>query len=157
MSETIKSVFINYIVCAIAGGFLEYFAPPKSRKTLRVIIMGVILATSFAPLLKTEITIPDFSGYDELSENASYDALMHTANLTEKKIYNEMKQILINQQVSEYEIYVRTSVEKDENTVYLDEVKIEIPEEFNDKIPAITEAVPVEYKSVFTIEQINAG
>ena len=51
MSEVIKSVFLNYIVCALAGGFLEYFAPAKSRKTLRIIVMGVILATSFAPLL----------------------------------------------------------------------------------------------------------
>ena len=87
----------------------------------------------------------------EAESEITYDNLMHIANLTEKKIYNEMKQILINQQVSEYEIYVRTSVEKDENTVYLDEVKIEIPEEFKDKISAITKAVPVEYKSVFTI------
>lgn len=148
MSETIKSVFINYIVCAIAGGFLEYFAPPKSRKTLRVIIMGVILATSFAPLLKTEITIPDFSGYDELSENASYDALMHTANLTEKKVYGEVRDVLINSGVDEYEIYVTTSVEEETNTVWLEKVEVEIPKEFGGKVSEIEKAIPEEYRSV---------
>ena len=148
MSETIKSVFINYIVCAIAGGFLEYFAPPKSRKTLRVIIMGVILATSFAPLLKTEITIPDFSGYDELSENASYDALMHTANLTEKKVYGEVRDVLINSGVDEYEIYVTTSVEEETNTVWLEKVEVEIPKEFSGKLSEIEKAIPEEYRSV---------
>lgn len=148
MSETIKSVFINYIVCAIAGGFLEYFAPPKSRKTLRVIIMGVILATSFAPLLKTEITIPDFSGYDELSENTSYDALMHTANLTEKKVYGEVRDVLINSGVDEYEIYVTTSVEEETNTVWLEKVEVEIPKEFGGKVSEIEKAIPEEYRSV---------
>ena len=148
MSETIKSVFINYIVCAIAGGFLEYFAPPKSRKTLRVIIMGVILATSFAPLLKTEITIPDFSGYDELSENASYDALMHTANLTEKKVYGEVRDVLINSGVDEYQIYVTTSVEEETNTVWLEKVEVEIPKEFSSKLSEIEKAIPEEYRSV---------
>ena len=148
MSETIKSVFINYIVCAIAGGFLEYFAPPKSRKTLRVIIMGVILATSFAPLLKTEITIPDFSGYDELSENTSYDALMHTANLTEKKVYGEVRDVLINSGVDEYEIYVTTSVEEETNTVWLEKVEVEIPKEFGGKVSEIENAIPEEYRSV---------
>ena len=148
MSETIKSVFINYIVCAIAGGFLEYFAPPKSRKTLRVIIMGVILATSFAPLLKTEITIPDFSGYDELSENTSYDALMHTANLTEKKVYGEVRDVLINSGIDEYEIYVTTSVEEETNTVWLEKVEVEIPKEFGGKVSEIEKAIPEEYRSV---------
>ena len=148
MSETIKSVFINYIVCAIAGGFLEYFAPPKSRKTLRVIIMGVILATSFAPLLKLEINIPDFSSYDELSENASYDALMHTANLTEKKVYGEVRDVLINSGVDEYEIYVTTSVEEETNTVWLEKVEVEIPNEFGGKVSEIEKAIPEEYRSV---------
>ncbi len=148
MSEVIKSVFINYIVCALAGGFLEYFAPVKSRKTLRVIVMAVILATSFAPILKTEITIPDFDGYEELSEGNSYDALMHTANLTEKKVYGEVRDVLINSGVSEYEIYVTTSVEQETNTVWLETVTVEVSKEFVGKISEIEKAIPQEYRSV---------
>lgn len=148
MSEVIKSVFINYIVCALAGGFLEYFAPAKSRKTLRVIVTGVILATSFAPLLKSEITIPDFSGYEEISESNTYDALMHTANLTEKKVYGEVRDILINSGVDEYEIYVTTSVEEETNTVWLESVTVEIPKEFSEKFTGIQNSIPEEYRSV---------
>lgn len=157
MKETIKAVFVNYIICAIIGGVLEYFVPKGMKKTLHVAVVAVMLVAAFSPVLKTDFDFKNIDYPTEEESGMSYDRLMHIANLTEKKIYNEMKQILINQQVSEYEIYVRTSVEKDENTVYLDEVKVEIPEEFKDKISAITEAVPVEYKSVFTIEQINAG
>ena len=116
--------------------------------------MGVILATSFAPLLKSEITIPDFSGYEEISESNTYDALMHTANLTEKKIYNEMRNILINLNIDEYEIYINTSVEAEENTVYLDEIKIQVAEEFGDKIPEIKKAVTEEYKTVLVVEKM---
>ncbi len=148
MSEIVKSVFINYVVCAIVGGFLEYFAPVKSRKTLRVIIMAVILATSFAPLLKSDITIPDFSGYEELSEINNYDALMHTANLTEKKVYGEVRDVLINSGINEYEIYVTTSVEEETSTVWLESVTVEIPKEFSGSIPKIKNSIPREYRSV---------
>lgn len=151
MKETIKSVLVNYITCAIVGGVLEYLVPQRMKKTLHVAVVAVMLVAAFSPVLKMDFNFDSIDYSVESESEITYDNLMHTANLTEKKIYNEMKQILINQQVSEYEIYVRTSVEKDENTVYLDEVKIEIPEEFKDKISAITKAVPVEYKSVFTI------
>ena len=148
MSDVIKSVFVNYIVCAVAGGFLEYFAPAKSRKTLRVIIIGVILATSIAPVLKMELSIPDFSEYEQISENNSYDALMHTASLTEKKVYNRVRDILINYGIGEYEIYVTTSVDETENIVWLEGVVIEIPAQYGDKAKDIINAVPEEYRSV---------
>ncbi len=148
MSEVIKSVFINYVVCAILGGFLEYFAPNKSRKTLRVIIMAIVLVTSFAPLLKSDLSIPDLSGYEELSEINNYDALMHTANLTEKKVYGEVRDILINSGIDEYEIYVTTSVEEETSTVWLEGVMVEIPKEFSGKITEIEGMIPEEYRSV---------
>ena len=52
---------------------------------------------------------------------------------------------------------VIASIEKEENTVFLDEIKIEIPTRFNDKVSDIKKAVPKEYQGVFTIEQIGAG
>ena len=148
MSEIIKSVFVNYIVCAVAGGFFEYFAPAKSRKALRVIIIGVILATSLAPILKMDLTLPDFSEYEQMSEQNSYDALMHTASLTEKKVYNQVRDILINYGIGEYEIYVTTSVDEAENIVWLESVVVEIPSEYGDKTNDIINAVPEEYRSV---------
>ncbi len=157
MKEVVKSVLVNYISCAIIGGVLEYFAPKRMKKTLHVAVVAVMLVAAFSPVLKMDIDFENIDYSTEGESEMSYDNLMHIANLTEKKIYNEMKQILINEKVSEYEIYVRTSVEKDENTVYLDEVKIEIPEEYKGKASDITQAIPEEYKSVFNIAYINTG
>ena len=54
----------------------------------------------------------------------------------------------------EYEIYINTSVEAEENTVYLDEIKIQVAEEFGDKIPEIKKAVAEEYKTVLVVEKM---
>lgn len=148
MSEVIKNVFVNYIVCALVGGFLEYFAPSRARKALRVIVMAVVLITSFAPLLKADISIPDFNGYEEVYEKQSYDALMHTANLTEKKVYNEVRDVLINSGINEYEIYVTTSVEEERNTVRLEGVVVELPTEFMGLQGEIIKKIPEEYRGI---------
>ena len=156
MREVIKTVFVNYITCAIVGGILEYVVPNKMKKTMRVVVVSVMLGASFSPLLKTDFDFSNITYPAITAEEISYDALMHTANLTEKKIHSQMKEILIKESIDEYEIYVRTSIEKEENTVYLDEIKIEIPTEFKDKVPNIKKAVPEEYQGVFTIGQIGA-
>ncbi len=155
MSEVIKTVFVNYIFCALVGGLLEYFAPQNARKTLRVAVVSFMLVFSLAPLLKLEFDFGEIPSGQEINESVGYDALMHTANLTEKKIYNEMRDILINLGVDEYEIYVTTSVEKDVGTVYLEGIKIEVAEEFKDKIPDIAKMVPVEYEPVFTVTSVS--
>ena len=157
MRELIKTVFVNYIVCAIMGGVLEYMVPSKMKKTMRILVASVMLTASFLPVLKTDFGFDNVTFSAETEVDMSYDALMHTANLTEKKIYSQMKEILINEGVDEYEIYVTTTIEKEENTVYLDEIKIEIPTRFNDRVSDIKKAVPEEYQGIFTIEQIGAG
>ena len=157
MGEVIKTVFVNYIVCALAGGFLEYVAPKNARKTLRVVLVSVMIIVSFSPILKEEI---DFSAiyndlnFEENSNSTTYDGLMHTANITEKKIYNEMRNLLINLGIDEYEIYVKTDVETEDNTVYLEEIKIQIPQEFESKIPIVEKSVNEEYKSVLVVEKL---
>ncbi|MBR4286278.1 MAG: hypothetical protein IKT55_01085 [Clostridia bacterium] len=110
--------------------------------------MAIILTTSFMPLLKADISIPDLSGYEELSEANDYDALMHTANLTEKKVYGEVRDILINLGIDEYEIYVTTSVEEETSTVWLEKVTVEIPKEYSGKIQEIQNSISEEYRSV---------
>ena len=46
------------------------------------------------------------------------------------------------------------TVEAEENTVYLDEIKIQVAEEFGDKIPEIKKAVTEEYKTVLVVEKM---
>ncbi len=154
MSEIIKTVFVNYITCALVGGLLEYVAPQNARKTLRVAVVSIMLITSLSPILKIDFDFANITSVYENNETATYDALMHTANLTEKKIYNEMRDILINLEIDEYEIYVNTTVEKEENTVFLDSIKIEVPEKFADKIPEIQKLVKEEYLVVLVVEKM---
>ena len=157
MGEVIKTVFVNYIVCALVGGFLEYSAPQNARKTMRIVLVSVMLIVSFSPLLKADVDLTGFYEEYEFQDNnpqENYDTLMHTANITEKKIYNEMRNILIKLGIDEYEIYVKTQVEIEENTVYLEEIKIQIPHEFENKISDIEKSVNEELKSVLVVEKL---
>lgn len=151
MSETIKTVLLNYVVCALVGGILEYIAPEKTRKVLRIAVVSVLLLGIVSPIVKSDISLDDLLPQAEVKESADYDTLMHTANLTEKKIREEMREILINEGVNEYEIYVSTSVDAEENTVYLEEIKIEVGNTFENKINTIKSKVPEEYRQILKV------
>ncbi len=150
MSEIIKEVFINYIACAVLGGVLEYLTPDKMRKTLRGVVVSLMLVLSLSPLLKADF---DFSNIDieERREQEEMNSLMHIANLTEKKIYDEMRDILINSGVSEYEIYVTATPSREDNTVYLEEIKIQVGAEYRNKTEEIKARVSEEYQSILKV------
>ncbi len=151
MSEIVKSVFVNYIVCAVFGGLLEYITPEKMRKTLRICIVSLMLVTSFAPVLQIDLDFENIEYSNDSAIQEQYNALMHTANLMENKIYTEIKETLINSGVDEYEIYITTQESLKENTVYLEEIKVEISKKEENKIPHIEKLIPLEYKKVFKI------
>lgn len=151
MTEIIKTVLLNYAVCALVGGVLEYIAPEKTKKTLRVAIVSVIILVVVSPIVKSEITFENLLPGEEVSENVNYDALMHTANLTERKIREQIKEILIKEKINEYEIYITTTVDEEENTVYLEEIKIEVGKAFENKISAIKNNIPEEYQEVLKV------
>ena len=151
MTETIKTVLLNYAVCALVGGVLEYIAPEKTKKTLRVAVVSVMLLMVVSPFVKSEVNLKNILPEEEISENVNYDALMHTANLTERKLKAEMKEILIKENINEYEIYIITSVDEEENTVYLEEIKIEVGKAFENKISIIKSNVSEEYQEVLKV------
>lgn len=151
MSETIKSVLLNYAACAFLGGMLEYIAPNRTKGALRIVVVVVLLFATLLPLVKSDVSFEDVFPEIEESDSTKLDALMHTANLTEKKIYNEMREILINADIDEYEIYVSTSVDEEENTVYLDEIKIEVDKNFQNKTEEIKNRVSEEYKEILKV------
>ncbi len=151
MAEIIKNVLLNYAVCAFVGGILEYIAPQKAKKTLRIAVVSLLLIGIFSPIAKTEFSFDEMLTETEIDENVSYDALMHTANMAEKKLREEIKEILINEGINEYEIYISTSVDEKDNTVYLEEIKIEVAENFKEKIPVIEKSVSEEYKEILKV------
>ncbi len=148
----IKSVLFNYATCALVGGLLEYISPEKTKKTLRIVVVSVMLLVVVLPFSKREINLENSSFLEEdLSENLNYDALMHTANLIERKLKAEIKEILIKENVDEYEIYITTTVDEVENTVYLDEIKIDIGKNFENKIGVIKSNIPEEYHKILKV------
>lgn len=151
MSETIKTVVTGYMVCAFTGGVLEYLVPPKSKSALRIVVTVAVIFATLLPVSKSDISFEGFYNVEEASENTQLDALMHTANLTEKKIYNEVREVLINLGINEYEIYVITSVDEEAGVVYLDEVKVEVSGEFESEIDSIKANVSEEYKDILKV------
>ena len=152
MTETIKTVLLNYGVCDLVGGVLEYISPEKTKKALRVTVVTVMLFMVVLPVVNTEINLDNgLISEEEISQNTSLDALMHTANLLERKLREEMKEILINLEVNEYEIYISTTCDENENTVFLDEIKIDVGKDFKNKTEAIKKQVPEEYQKVLKV------
>ncbi len=150
MSETVKTVVTGYMFCAFIGGILEYLAPPKAKSILRIVVTIVVLFVTLTPIIKSDISFSSFI-LNENDSNTKIDALMHTANLTEKKIYNEIREILINLHIDEYEIYVTTSVDEEKNIVYLEEIKVELSEEFTDKTEIVKSKISEEYKDILKV------
>ena len=97
------------------------------------------------------MNLEEIFGSETNTENTRYQALVHTQSLLEKKLYDEMRNILINCEVQEYEIYITTTVDEEENTVYLERIKIEVSSEYQDKIEEIKNNVSQEYKSVLEV------
>ena len=152
MGDVIKAVILNYAVCALVGGVLEYIAPEKSKKALRVAVVSVMLFVIASPIAKGEISLENELVFQkEISEKMNYDALMHTANLTERQLREEMKEILINENINEYEIYITTEIDEEECTVLLTEIKIELGKAFENKIELVKNKVPEEYQEVLKV------
>ena len=149
MSETIRSVLINYAVCSVLGGIFEYLSPRKVRQTLRIVVLAVLLFSVLTPIMRSKEIDLNFENVQ--TEQVSYETLLHTANLIEKSIKNNIKEILINLGVNEYEIYVTTSVDEVEGVVFLEEIKVEVDKAFSDKIESIKSEIPEDYKDVLYV------
>ena len=147
MMDAVRNIVINFVVCSVVGGVLEYLTPHSYRKTLRVAVVGVVLAVCISPVFKLELN--GFNIENSVSEEQiAYDSLMHTANIIEKDLRQQIKDILIKYDVNEYEIYITTSVDKENRTVFLEEVVVLVDKAFEDLLPDIKGALPEEYKSI---------
>ena len=110
-----------------------------------------MLLMVISPIVKSEVNLENLLPEEEISEKMNYDALMHTANLTERKLREEMKEILIKENINEYEIYITTTVDEEKNTVFLEEIKIEVGKAFENKISIIKSNIPKEYQEILKV------
>lgn len=149
--ESIKTVLVNYAVCALLGSIFEFISPRRSKETFRIISSIVLLSVIVIPLAHFDFTekIEEITvDYEEISES---DTLLHTANLMEKEIYVRTENVLINLQVDEYEIYISTKTDESANEIILTELKILVDENFKEKIPEIESALKNDFGETLKI------
>ena len=113
--DSIKLVLVNYAVCALLGSIFEFVLPRKNKDVFRIVSSVILISVIVIPLsrldLKSEFSQLDFS----ITESDTQQSINHTANLIEKEIYKSIEEILINEGVNEYEIYITTTVDEKEN------------------------------------------
>ena len=149
--DSIKLVLVNYAVCALLGSIFEFVLPRKNKDVFRIVSSVILISVIVIPLsrldLKSEFSNLDFS----LTESDTQQSINHTANLIEKEIYKSIEEILINEGVNEYEIYIDTKVDEATNEIVLQEVTVLVDEIFNEKISVLESILKTEFGDVLKI------
>jgi uncharacterized membrane protein YeiB len=149
--DSIKLVLVNYAVCALLGSIFEFILPRKNKDVFRIVSSVILISVIVIPLsrldLKSEFSQLDFS----ITESDTQQSINHTANLIEKEIYKSIEEILINEGVNEYEIYIDTKVDEATNEIVLQEVTVLVDEIFNEKISVLESILKTEFGEVLKI------
>lgn len=149
--DSIKLVLVNYAVCALLGSIFEFILPRKNKDVFRIVSSVILISVIVIPLsrldLKSEFSHLDFS----LTESDTQQSINHTANLIEKEIYKSIEEILINEGVNEYEIYIDTKVDEATNEIVLQEVTVLVDEIFKEKISVLESILKTEFGEVLKI------
>lgn len=149
--DSIKLVLVNYAVCALLGSIFEFILPRKNKDVFRIVSSVILISVIVIPLsrldLKSEFSHLDFS----LTESDTQQSINHTANLIEKEIYKSIEEILINEDVNEYEIYIDTKVDEATNEIVLQEVTVLVDELFKEKISVLESILKTEFGEVLKI------
>ena len=150
--DSIKTVLMNYAVCALLGSIFEIIAPRRNKETFRIISSIILISVIVIPLATF-----DFSGaiqeqrFQLETEENKEKALQSTAELIEREIYKKVEEILINEGVNEYEIYVSTQTEEASGEIILCELKILVDSKFQEKIPVLKEKLKNDFSEVLKI------
>lgn len=152
----IKTVLINYCFCICLSSVTEILLPEKSKKTYRVIVTAVIILAVISPLVNIRFSANFGEAFNEGKAEADSKYLLHLQNEFERKIKENVKEILINLDVTEYEIYVTTEICEGKNEISLTELKIEIDNAFVGKKTELRKLLS-EYKEVLVIEVKNGS
>lgn len=149
--DSIKLVLVNYAVCALLGSIFEFILPRKNKDVFRIVSSVILISVIVIPLsrldLKSEFSHLDFS----LTESDTQQSINHTANLIEKEIYKSIEEILINEGVNEYEIYIDTKVDEATNEIVFQEVTVLVDELFKEKISVLESILKTEFGEVLKI------
>ena len=149
--DSIKLVLVNYAVCALLGSIFEFILPRKNKDVFRIVSSVILISVIVIPLSRLDLK-SEFSQLDlSITESDTQQIITHTANLIEKEIYKSIEEILINEGVNEYEIYIDTKVDEATNEIVLQEVTVLVDEIFNEKISFLESILKTEFGEVLKI------
>lgn len=153
----LKTVLINYCVCAFFATLLEALVPERQKRIFKTLSFCVIAAVTLSPLFANQSKINfDFEIPDsEYSE--SQKSLVAASARLEKAVYKNVEETLINEGINEYEIYVSTNISEEENTVVLSGVSVQIGAEFKDAAESVKEKLFEIYGETLVLEVKNDG
>jgi hypothetical protein len=150
--DSIKTVLVNYAICALLGSVLEFISPKKSREAFRIVSGIILISVIVIPLVgfnfSAELEKREFE-FEE--EGSGEDVLLTTAGLMEKEIYKQIENILINEQIDEYEIYISTEIDEEANEIILSEANILVGVQFQNKITELSSILGKEFGDILQI------
>ncbi len=149
--ESLKTVLVNYAVCALFGSVFEFISPKRNKETFRIISSLILISVIVIPLARFDFSdlIVDFElQQEEATENNS---LLLTADILEREIYKSIEDTLINAGVDEYEIYISTEINEETKEINISSVEILLDESFENKIEELESAFGKEYGEILKI------
>ena len=149
--DSIKLVLVNYAVCALFGSIFEFLLPRKNKDVFRIVSSIILISVIIIPLSKLNLE-DEFETIEySLETKETENNLQYTAGLIEKEIYKNIENMLINESVNEYEIYISTNVDESTNEIVLSEVTVLVDEKFKDKISVLEKNLKSEFGEVLKI------
>ena len=149
--ENLKTVLVNYAVCALFGSIFEFISPKRSKDTFRIVSSLILISVIVIPLARIDFKdlIVDFElQQEEIQENNS---LTLTADILEREIYKSIEETLINAGVDEYEIYVSTEINEETKEINISGVEILLDESFENKVEELEGVFVKEYGEILKI------
>lgn len=149
--DSIKLVLVNYAVCALLGSIFEFILPRKNKDVFRIVSSIILISVIIIPLSRIDFEneFSEFGIFTEESE--TQPGVNHTASLIEKEIYKNVENILINEGVNEYEIYISTNTDDSTNEIVLTEVTVLVDEKFKGEISDLENILKTEFGEVLKI------
>ncbi len=149
--DSIKLVLVNYAVCALFGSIFEFLLPRKNKDVFRIVSSIILISVIIIPLSKLNLEDEFLNIEYSLETKETENNLQYTAGLIEKEIYKNIENMLINESINEYEIYISTNVDESTNEIVLSEVTVLVDEKFKDKISVLEKNLKSEFGEVLKI------
>jgi hypothetical protein len=149
--DSIKLVLVNYAVCALLGSIFEFILPRKNKDVFRIVSSIILISVIIIPLSRIDFE-NEFSEFGILvEESETQTGVNHTASLIEKEIYKNVENILINEGVNEYEIYISTNIDDSTNEIVLTEITVLVDEKFKGEISDLENILKTEFGEALKI------